>query len=155
MILDTVHISLCVVLLCLLILTLVLFFKKKDVVINDNDLVLKNSLVPNGGRGVFSKKDYNPGDIVEVAPFVVCENNLHRNKINDYVFQYSQDPNKVITVFGMGSMYNHKDDHNLDYIQDIQNNNMIYKARKRIRAGDELYVNYGPGYWNSRKYKKH
>ena len=153
MILDTVHISLCVILVCLLILTLILFFKKKDVVVNN--LSIKKSLIPNSGRGVFSNKDYNPGDIVEVAPFVVCENNLHRNIMNDYVFQYAQDPNKVITVFGMGSMYNHKDDNNLYHKQDIQNNNMIYKARKRIRAGDELYVNYGPGYWNSRKYKKH
>ena len=29
--------------------------------------------------------------------------------------------------------------------------NMIYVAKRDIKKGEELYVNYGKGYWNTRK----
>ena len=46
-------------------------------------------------------------------------------------------------------MYNHSDNHNIFHDQDGQGN-MVYTAFKDIKNGDELYVNYGSNYWNSR-----
>ena len=46
-------------------------------------------------------------------------------------------------------MYNHSDNHNIEHDQDGKGN-MIYKAGRDIKKGEELYVNYGQKYWSSR-----
>ena len=44
--------------------------------------------------------------------------------------------------------FNHSNDFNVRHNQDPEN--MIYKAARDIKKGEELYVNYGTDYWNSR-----
>jgi len=47
-------------------------------------------------------------------------------------------------------MYNHSTNYNIDYEPDINNQCMIYIANKDIIKGNELFINYGEDYWNSR-----
>jgi len=114
--------------------------------------IVRKSNIKKAGRGVFASRNYKKGDIIEVCPFII-ENNYDTIKdsiINDYIWDHDIDNNKSIIVFGLCSMYNHSDNHNVNHTQDGQGN-MIFTANRNINNGDELYVNYGSNYWGSRK----
>ena len=111
---------------------------------------IKQSLIPNSGRGVFAEKDFKKGEVIEVCPLITdYKKNFANSKIKDYTFKSKFKPEQEVIVFGMCSMYNHSDNFNVSHNQDPEN--MIYKAVRDIKKGEELYVNYGGPYWNSRK----
>ena len=111
---------------------------------------IKQSLIPNSGRGVFAEKDFKQGEVIEVCPLLTdYKKNFVNSKIKDYTFKSKFKPDQEVIVFGMCSMYNHSDNFNVGHNQDPEN--MIFKAVRDIKKGEELYVNYGGPYWNSRK----
>ena len=111
---------------------------------------IKQSLIPNSGRGVFAEKDFKQGEVIEVCPLLTdYKKNFANSKIKDYTFKSKFKPDQEVIVFGMCSMYNHSDNFNVGHNQDPEN--MIFKAVRDIKKGEELYVNYGGPYWNSRK----
>ena len=115
-----------------------------------NKISIKQSLISGGGRGVFSEKDFKQGEIIEVCPLITdYKKNFEKSKIKDYTFKSKFKPDQEVIVFGMCSMYNHSDNFNVAHNQDPEN--MIYTAARDIKKGEELYVNYGGDYWNSRK----
>ena len=114
-----------------------------------NKISIKQSLIPNSGRGVFAEKDFKKGEVIEVCPLITdYKKNFEKSKIKDYTFRSKFKPDQEVIVFGMCSMYNHSDNFNVGHNQDPEN--MIYKAARDIKKGEELYVNYGTNYWNSR-----
>lgn len=111
---------------------------------------IKQSLISGGGRGVFAEKDFKKGEVIEVCPLITdYKKNFANSKIKDYTFKSKFKPDQEVIVFGMCSMYNHSDNYNVGHNQDPEN--MIYIAARDIKKGEELYVNYGKNYWNSRK----
>jgi len=111
---------------------------------------IKKSLIPNSGRGVFAEKDFKKGEVIEVCPLITdYKKNFANSKIKDYTFKSKFKPDQEVIVFGMCSMYNHSDNFNVGHNQDPEN--MIFTAQRDIKKGEELYVNYGTDYWNSRK----
>jgi len=111
---------------------------------------IKQSLISGGGRGVFAEKDFKKGEVIEVCPLITdYKKNFANSKIKDYTFKSKFKPDQEVIVFGMCSMYNHSDNFNVGHNQDPEN--MIYIASRDIKKGEELYVNYGTNYWNSRK----
>ena len=138
----------------ILILVLIYFFMN-----NNNNSVnnisytdkisIKNSLISGGGRGVFAEKDFKKGEVIEVCPLITdYKKNFENSKIKDYTFKSKFKKDQEVIVFGMCSMYNHSNDFNVHHNQDPEN--MIYTASRDIKKGEELYVNYGGDYWNSR-----
>ena len=114
-----------------------------------NKITIKKSLIPNSGRGVFADKDYKNDEVIEVCPLITdYKKNFENSKIKDYTFRSKFKKDQEVIVFGMCSMYNHSNDFNVRHNQDPEN--MIYKAARDIKKGEELYVNYGTDYWNSR-----
>jgi uncharacterized protein len=138
----------------ILILVLFYFFMNNNSVNNKNisytdKISIKNSLIPNSGRGVFSEKDFKKGEVIEVCPLITdYKKNFENSKIKDYTFRSKFKKDQEVIVFGMCSMYNHSNDFNVHHTQDPEN--MIFTASKDIKKGEELYVNYGGDYWNSR-----
>ena len=115
-----------------------------------NKISVKQSLISGGGRGVFAEKDFKKGEVIEVCPLITdYKKNFEKSKIKDYTFKSKFKPDQEVIVFGMCSMYNHSDNFNVGHNQDPEN--MIYIASRDIKKGEELYVNYGTNYWNSRK----
>uniref|UniRef100_A0A6C0C776 SET domain-containing protein n=1 Tax=viral metagenome TaxID=1070528 RepID=A0A6C0C776_9ZZZZ len=140
----------------IIILILVLFYFFMN---NNNNSVnnisytdkisIKNSLIPNSGRGVFAEKDFKKGEVIEVCPLITdYKKNFENSKIKDYTFKSKFKKDQEVIVFGMCSMYNHSDNFNVHHNQDSEN--MIFTASRDIKKGEELYVNYGGDYWNSR-----
>ena len=121
----------------------------KSTVIEYDKFIVKESLIPNSGRGVFSNKDFKKGEIVEICPLISDKKeNINKSIIKDYTFKNKFKDEEVI-VFGLCSLYNHSDNNNIYHDQDGKGN-MVYKAVRDIKKGEELYVNYGSNYWNSR-----
>ena len=115
-----------------------------------NGISMKKSLIPNSGRGVFAEKDFKKDEVIEICPLITdTRKNIVKSKIEDYAFKNAFNDNEVVIAFGMCSMYNHSDNFNVVHKQDPEN--MIYVAKRDIKKGEELYVNYGKGYWNTRK----
>lgn len=108
-----------------------------------------------GGRGVFAKRDYKKGEILEVCPIIVDNFRKCYDKIHDYDFNYHFDKEKKKSAVAMGycAMYNHSDNNNVkwDVLNDQQ---MKIKVIKDIKKGEEIFVSYGSGYWESREGKK-
>ena len=112
---------------------------------NINVEVVKKSKLHN--KGVFTNYNIKKGDLVEIAPYIVITD---KEGVNDYVYHYTQD-NTICLVFGYGSIYNHSNNHNIDFYVDPNNHNFEYYANKDVKKGEELLVTYGNEYWSSRK----
>jgi hypothetical protein len=104
-----------------------------------------------GDRGVIASKDYKEDDILEVCPCIKQNINTIEGKIIDYLFRYDDDHSLI--AFGYCSMYNHLDDNNATW-EVLNENQIVIKATKNIKKGEEIFVNYGDDYWNSRQIKK-
>lgn len=107
-----------------------------------------------GGRGVYTKKPFVKGEIIEIAPFI-CDTTF---SFQDYVFQSHLSDYKSVLVLGYGSIYNHSKRPNTKYkLASTENNNlkmfMIYYANQNIDKNEELTINYGSSWWSSRDIK--
>jgi len=100
------------------------------------------------GLGVFAGKSFRPQETVEIAP---CIHNpdMYSEAFGDYVFESSVPGYASTLVLGYGSLYNHAEQPNLDYYT-YNERFMLYYANRPIKLGEELTINYGPGWWDGR-----
>jgi SET domain-containing protein len=100
---------------------------------------------PNKGRGVFAKKNFSEGELIEACP-VICINSKERKKCDKTILAYYLYPWKSTRtgamVLGYGSLYNHSFAPNADWKQNFKTMCMEYRATKDIRKGEEILVNY-------------
>jgi uncharacterized protein len=98
-------------------------------------------------KGVFSNYDIKKGDLVEVAPYIIIND---KTPVLNYVFFYTKKKYYCF-VLGYGSMYNHSADYNLDFYVNDVDHDFEYYAKRDIKKGEELFINYGSEFWTSRK----
>jgi len=97
------------------------------------------------GRGVFALKNFKKGDIVERCPIIYlslkerqhCEKTILAN----YMYPWRSTKSGSV-VLGYGSIYNHSFDSNATWKQDFKTEEMVYRAVKPIKIGEEITVNY-------------
>lgn len=105
------------------------------------------------GWGVFATQDIKEGDIIEECPILFTP--TQRGETNyfliDYTFQWPKDyewTNHVIAL-GYGSLYNHSNEPNADWMSDIDKKTFRFFATKSIKNGEEIFIYYGGDeYWN-------
>ena len=112
------------------------------------------------GRGVFAAEDIRPGDLIERCPIEILSfrANYHKDPtIFSYMFMQNCPCQECKThgghfVMGMGfaQMYNHQDDNSADIKFDLINKVADIHARKEIKNGEEIFLNYGPSYFSNR-----
>ena len=127
------------------------------------------------GRGVFSSVDIKRGEKVEEAHMILLENNKWEEcdkELSRYVLPWvelredwkdfcdknggilSTHATRPLVVLGFGMIYNHSDNHNLDYYVDKHQFLCSYKANRDIHANTELTINYGEEYFRNSKIDK-
>jgi len=151
--LNTDHLYIAAAGIVFILIVIYFIMNKKDYTINNqtysDKISIKQSLIPNSGRGVFANKDFKQGEIIEVCPLITdYKKNFENSKIKDYTFNSKFIKDQEVIVFGMCSMYNHSNKFNVHHTQDPEN--MIYTASRDIKNGEELYVSYGADYWDTR-----
>jgi uncharacterized protein len=99
------------------------------------------------GRGAFAQRKYAEAEVVEVAPVVVIKGDYDDlpDLLKTYVFNWTSltgVPSRSAIALGYGSMYNHANPANLRYEADAREGVMRFVAARKIKAGEELTINY-------------
>ena len=123
------------------------------------DFIVKKSILPGAGKGLFTKKDIKKGErVVEYLGEIVTEAELDRRAEKDiYGYAFYISKKKCIDAyFTPKELARYANDaKGLTKIKGINNNccYVVYKnsgwikAEKNIKAGEEIFVAYGAEYW--------
>jgi uncharacterized protein len=128
-------------------------------------LSIKKSQIPSAGKGLWAEKNFKRNEVIvkyegEVISWKECERrNQAQDGFGDYYLYISK--NKCIdaqyTTWAPGRYAN--DASGLRRIVGLRNNaryeiikgEAVIKASRNIKSGEEIFVSYGRGYWNTMK----
>ena len=113
------------------------------------------------GYGVFAIEKIEDGELIEEAPFIILD--LRTGDANDQpkisaLFPHTtpmgcncEECNslgrRMVISSGYVQMYNHSDHENARMLQHKVNKRIyVIEALKEIRAGEQIFINYGSGY---------
>jgi uncharacterized protein len=117
----------------------------KEYKISNTNLFVANA--GHKGRGVFTSKVLNKGDLIEICPVIEMNYKDHQKLVGhimeNYTFVWNARKKSAAIVLGFGSLYNHSSKPNADYIKNLKEGVMIYKALRKIKAGEEITIDYG------------
>jgi SET domain-containing protein len=98
------------------------------------------------GRGVYAERRFRAGELVERCEVLRIPAAqlaaVQQTVLSDYLFSCDDKSGDVSIALGYGSLYNHSDDANAEYVKDAQNNMIAITARRDIAPGEELTVTY-------------
>lgn len=101
---------------------------------------------PARGRGVFSLRAFQVGEIIEVCPVIVLPAqdvpHLEKTHLYNYYFQWGDDEAQAAITLGYGSLYNHSYMPNAWYEMDFEAATITVICIAPIAAGDEITFNY-------------
>lgn len=110
-----------------------------------------------GERGLFAKKNYKKGDIIEVCPTLKTNGSEIDNKniLHTYFFTpHDKTVNNSLLALGYCGLINHSvPRQNCSWIVSDDDNNVTMYATKDIANGEEFFTNYGDNYWASKNNK--
>lgn len=96
------------------------------------------------GLGVIADEDIEKGSTIEVVPLLLMSMKefdlIKQTKLYYYFFEYTN--NHFAIALGYGSLYNHSFMPNARYLYSYKNKQLIVKAIKDIKKGEEIYFNY-------------
>lgn len=102
------------------------------------------------GRGVFTSKGITADTVVEVSPVIVLSKSdrkiVEETMLYFYLFEWGNRRNQAALGLGYVSMYNHDALSNCEYIMDYEEKTITIKTTRRIKAGEELTINYSAGW---------
>ena len=110
-----------------------------------------------GERGLFAKKNYKKGDIIEICPTLKLNGTDIDNKsiLHTYFFT-PNDKTKTNSLLALGycGLINHSTSkQNCSWIVTDDDNNITMYATKDIANGEEFFTSYGENYWASKNNK--
>ena len=108
------------------------------------------------GYGVFARKDLQEGDLIAQSPyFTLDEEDVDLDddgngsvSLGRYVHpidEIEEVEGDWLIGLGMASLYNHSRDANIQWDLDHYNEVMVHYATCDIKAGEELFLDYGFG----------
>lgn len=106
------------------------------------------------GKGVFTSADITKNSVIEIAPVLVMNSEervlLDQTLLHDYIFEWGDDADLCCLALGWVSVYNHSYKSNCEYDMDYDARTITIKTIRKIKAGEELTINYN-GKWNNDK----
>lgn len=109
--------------------------------------MIKVKLFKGMGRGLVSCKDLKKGQVVHIAEIIHLNpkdaKTVSKTLLGSYV--YALVGNSVGIALGLGSLFNHAEDNNVNFEVILRKGRYMikYTARKDIRVGQQLFLNYG------------
>jgi SET domain-containing protein len=96
------------------------------------------------GRGVFAKRPFEAGELIERAAVLVLnadEEPTHPGQtLYHYVFDWGTG--YCALALGYGSLYNHSYQPNCYYLKNKEGKSIDFLALRNIEIGEELLINY-------------
>lgn len=111
-----------------------------------NNVYVKQS--PTHGFGVFAGKKLRKGELLEECYMIITKGG--DKTLDDYYFEAKK---KYAVFTGYGSIYNHSDEPNADYILNLKTSIVTIRADRTIQKGDEIFITYGEDWFSSRGLK--
>ena len=108
---------------------------------------------PIHGLGVFALEDVAAGDTLERCAYIVIDDDdlQEVNRLNDYLFTSPDAATDYLVVMGCGMLYNHDSPPNAKWEVDEADNRFLrFYADRDIKAGEEIFHDYGEEYWTTR-----
>jgi SET domain-containing protein len=116
-------------------------------------LVVKKSTIPGAGLGLFTTVARKRGDIITEYVGEVVDDAIEDERYGNTTAPYSLEvsKNRVIDPAckrGIGSYANHNPQStaNAGFAKNSATKGAVIRARKAIKAGNEVFVNYGPDF---------
>lgn len=98
------------------------------------------------GRGVFAAVEFNRGDIIELCHIIEIGVDdraaVHDTGLHDYYFVWGDKEERAAFALGYGSLYNHSDTPNAQFVNDLENDLIIIECLSNIVPGTEICINY-------------
>ncbi len=101
------------------------------------------------GRGVYAVRDIPSGETIEITPTIEINDTDAGGALGDYVISSHNDPELNVFMLGYGSLYNHSDEPCAEYQQDTENT-LAFVALRDIASGEEVTIDYGGEWWETR-----
>jgi SET domain-containing protein len=99
------------------------------------------------GRSVFTAEKVSTDDIIETCPVILVPENevqlIHSSVLHDYYFVWPAGG--CVIALGYGSLYNHSSNPNAKVIFDLDEDEIVIKAIRKIEPGDEIMIDYADG----------
>ena len=105
------------------------------------------------GLGVFATQNIKNGDLIERCAYIVIDDDdlQENNRLNDYLFTSPDCTSDYLVMMGVGMLFNHSSPGNCDWeIDPTDNRFVLFKATCEIKAGNEIFHDYGEEYWETR-----
>lgn len=130
--------------------TLGMMLKRKRAAICRNAVRIDASTV--SGRGAFAERAIGSGEIIERCPALEVSHRDIGGELLNYVFYGSEEELRLVAM-GYGMLFNHSPNPNVAYYRDdtTLGAELVLYALRDIRKGEELFYNYGPDWWATRK----
>jgi uncharacterized protein len=98
------------------------------------------------GRGIFATRTIHKGELIHAAPVIVCPDDeykkLKKTALRNYYFNWGENYNHVAIALGYGSLFNHSFSPNALFENNLKKETVDFFALKRIKPGEEIFVNY-------------
>lgn len=112
------------------------------------------ALTEDMGYGVFTSDDIDADSVIEISPVIVMSGEerklLDKTRLHDYIFEWGANKDQCCMAMGYVPIYNHSYKSNCEYEMDFENDRIIIRTVRFIKAGEELFINYN-GDWNDAK----
>ena len=101
------------------------------------------------GRGVIATEDIAKGETIEVCPVLELTAEEANGVLTDYIVGLGDDVEGSALMLGYGSLYNHSDEPNAEYLHEADDA-YSFVATRDIAAGEQVTISYGEDWWETR-----
>ena len=119
------------------------FSPPKKIYVADSKVTKPGNSEFEPGKGVFAGENIKKGEIIEVAPILILEfTDFTDTKWNLLFEYYFWMDDSVVLALGYGSMYNHSENPNIEYLISKKEKSITFTAVKSIKKNEEILFNY-------------
>ena len=101
------------------------------------------------GRGVIAVAEIAQGETIEVCPILELAEGDASGLLEDYTVDLGDGSAGVSLLLGYGSLYNHSDEPNAEYVA-LADDAYSFVALRDIGAGEQITISYGEEWWRTR-----
>ena len=98
------------------------------------------------GRAVYCLHDIAEGSLIEICPVIVVPPKdtlaIHNSILHDYYFMWDMEAKSSAIALGYGSLYNHSDQPNAEFLIDRTTTEIKIMAIQDVTAGTEITLDY-------------
>jgi len=117
-----------------------------NLMVDPNSKKVRIGYVKGRGRAVFAVMPITRGEVIEKAPVIVLPGKQWRRidgtSLIDYAFDWGERGKEAVIALGYVSIYNHSYEPNAVLHELTDKQAMEVVARRNIRRGEEITINY-------------